>query len=152
MMNIFFRKDDESSKIEARENDIMHAIEAKIFKPKSEDDLFGILLAEKLKKLPFEINLQAKNEIDNIMFKYSIMSHNSSKQPGQVQQVNTFSNHTSSLSSTPTTPRSSYPNNEVINMPASPEFANNRINFPQLQTPYTIGTAFSQYMQSKHVQ
>ena len=78
-LNVFSRKDDESSKIEARENDIMNAIQARMSKPMSEDDRFGNLLAEKLKKLSFEINLQAKNEIDNMMFKYSMMSHNSSE-------------------------------------------------------------------------
>ena len=78
-LNLFSRKDDESSKIEARENDIMNAIQARMSKPMSEDDRFGNLLAEKLKKLSFEINLQAKNEIDNMMFKYSMMSHNSSE-------------------------------------------------------------------------
>ena len=78
-LNVFSRKDDESSKIEARENDIMNAIQARMSKPMSEDDRFGNLLAEKLKKLSFGINLQAKNEIDNMMFKYSMMSHNSSE-------------------------------------------------------------------------
>ena len=73
ILNVFSRKeDDESSKIEARENDITNVIQAKMSRPMSEDDLFGNLLAEKLKKLPFEINLQAKNEIDSMMFKYSI--------------------------------------------------------------------------------
>ena len=75
VLNGFSRKNDESSEIDARENNIMNAIEAKISKPMSEGDLFGNLLVGKLKKLPFEINLQAKNEIDNMMFKYSMMSH-----------------------------------------------------------------------------
>ena len=78
-LNVFSRKDDESSKIEARENDIMNAIQTRMSKPMSEDDRFGNLLAEKLKKLSFEINLQAKNEIDNMIFKYSMISHNSSE-------------------------------------------------------------------------
>ena len=78
-LNVFSRKDDESSKIEARENDIMNAIQARMSKPMPEDDRFGNLLAEKLTKLSFGINLQAKNEIDNMMFKYSMMSHNSSE-------------------------------------------------------------------------
>ena len=55
----------------------MNAIQARMSKPFSEDDLFGNLWAKKLKKLPFEINLQAKTEIDNMMFKYSMMSHDS---------------------------------------------------------------------------
>ena len=48
-------------------------------KQMSEDDLLGNLLPEKLKKLPFEINLQAKKEIDNMMFKYFVMSYSSGK-------------------------------------------------------------------------
>ena len=44
-------------------------------KPKPEDDLFGNLLAEKLEKLPFEINLQAKNETDNMVLSQLLMSH-----------------------------------------------------------------------------
>ena len=39
-------------------NDIMNTIEAKMSKPMPEDDLFGNLSAEKLKTLPFEINLR----------------------------------------------------------------------------------------------
>ena len=50
MLNVFSRKDDKSLKIEARENDIKNAIQAKMSKPMSEEDLFGNLLAEKLKK------------------------------------------------------------------------------------------------------
>ena len=88
MLNVFSKKDGESSKIEARENDIMNVIQAKMSKPMSEDDLFGHLLAEKLKKLPFELSLQAKNKTDNMMFKYSMMSHNSGKQPVQAHQFN----------------------------------------------------------------
>ena len=58
------------------------------------------------------------------------------------------------ISSTPTP---SCTNNTAINLPASPEFPNNRINFPQLQTQdsqsqYAVRNAFLQYMQSKHVQ
>ena len=49
MLNVFSRKDDKLSKIEARENDIMNAIQAKMSKPMSEDDLFGNPLAEKIK-------------------------------------------------------------------------------------------------------
>ena len=118
-------------------NDIMNAIEAKMSKPMSEDDLFGNLSAEKLKTLPFEINLQAKNEFENMMFKYSMMFHNSSKQPIQAHQCNVFSNQMSlvpATSSTPTpsftNPTSSCTNNTAINLPASSEFPNNRINFP----------------------
>ena len=69
-------------------------------KPMSEDDLFGNLLAEKLKKLPFEINLRAKNEIDYMMFKYSMMSHNNGEQPVQAHQFNIFSNQMSPLPAT----------------------------------------------------
>ena len=53
----------------------MNAIQAKMSKPMPEDDLFGNLLAEKLEKLPFEINLQAKNEIDNMVLSQLLMSH-----------------------------------------------------------------------------
>ena len=51
-------------------------MQAKMSKPMPEDDLFGNLLAEKLEKLQFEINLQAKNEIDNMVFSQLLMSHN----------------------------------------------------------------------------
>ena len=54
----------------------MNAMQAKMSKPMPEDDLFGNLLAEKLEKLQFEINLQAKNEIDNMVFSQLLMSHN----------------------------------------------------------------------------
>ena len=118
-------------------NDIMNAIEAKMSKLMSEDDLFGNPSAEKLKTLPFEINLQAKNEFENMMFKYSMMSHNSSKQPIQAHQFNVFSNQISLVpvtSSTPTpsctNPTPSCTNNTASNLPASPEFPSNRINFP----------------------
>ena len=124
MLNVFSRKDDESSKIEARENDIMNAIEGKMSKPMSEDDLFGNLLAEKLKKLPFEINLRAKNEIDNMMFEYSMKSHNSGEQPVQAHQFIVFSNQMNPLPATPYTPIPNSTNNTAINLPASPEFAN----------------------------
>lgn len=55
----------------------MNAIQAKMSKPFSEDGLFDNLWAKKLKKLPFEINLQVKTEIDKMMFKYSMMFHDS---------------------------------------------------------------------------
>ena len=63
----------------------------------------------------------------------------------------------SPLPATPSTPTPSCTNNTAVNLPASPEFANNRKNFPQLQTQdpqlqYAVGNAFLQYMQSKHVQ
>ena len=51
----------------------MNPIQAKMPKPMSEYDLFDKLLAEKLKELLFEFNLQAKNEVHNMMF-YSMMS------------------------------------------------------------------------------
>ena len=111
-----------------------NAIETKMSKPMSEDDLFSNLLAKKLKKLPFEINLKAKNEIDNMMFKYSLMSHNSGKKSVQAHQFNVFSNQMSPLSATSSTPTPSCTNNTAINLPASPEFTNYRIDFPQLQT------------------
>ena len=123
MLNVFSRKDDESSKIEAKENDIRNAIEGKMSKPMSEDDLSGNLLAEKLKQLPFEINLRAKNGINNMMFKYS-MSHNSGEQPVQAHQFNVFSNQMSPLPATPSTPTPNCTNTSAINLPASPEFAN----------------------------
>ena len=41
VLNVFSRKNDESSKIQARENDIMNAIQAKMSKQMSEDDIFG---------------------------------------------------------------------------------------------------------------
>lgn len=39
-------------------------------KQKCEETLYGELLVEKLKKLPYETRLRAKHDIDNIMFKY----------------------------------------------------------------------------------
>ena len=112
----------------------MNAVEAKISKPMPEDDLFGNLLVEKLKNLPFEINLQAKNETDKMMFKYFMISHNSGKQPVQAHQFNVSSNQMSPLAATPSTLTTSCTNNTAINLPGSPEFANNRINYRQLQT------------------
>ena len=118
----------------------------------SEDDIFWQCL-----KSTFEINLQAKNEIDNMMFKYSVMSHSNSKQALQAHQFNEFSNPMSPLPATPLTPTPSCTNNTAINLPGSPEFANNRINFPQLQTQdsqsqYAVGNALLEYMQSNHVE
>ena len=157
MLNVFSMKDSESSKIEARKNNTMNGIQAKISKPMSKDNLFTNLLAEKLKKLQFKTNLQGKKKIYNIMFKHSMMFHNSGKQPVQAHQFNVFSNQMSPLPATPSTPTPSCTNNTAINLPATPEFANNQINFLQLQTQgsqsqYIVEKAFLQYMQSKHVQ
>ena len=58
-------------------------------KPKSEDDLFGNFLRN------YRLKIQAKNEIDNMMFEYSMMSYNSGKQPVQAHQINVFSNQMS---------------------------------------------------------
>ena len=157
MLNIFSRKGDESSKIEATENDIMNAIQSKMSKPVSEDDLSGNLLAQKLNKLTFKINLQTKNEIDNMMLKYFKISYNSGKQPVQAHQFNVFSNQLSPPAGTPPTPTPSCTNNTAaVNFPARPEFANNRINFLHLQTQdpqskYAVGNSFLQYMESKQV-
>ena len=63
VLNGFSRKNDESSEIHARENNIMNAIEAKISKPMSEGDLFGSLLAEKLKKLPLKSTYMLKMKL-----------------------------------------------------------------------------------------
>ena len=62
MLNVFSMKDSESSKIEARKNNTMNGIQAKISKPMSKDNLFTNLLAEKLKKLQFKTNLQGKKK------------------------------------------------------------------------------------------
>ena len=108
-------------------------------------------------KSTFEINLQAENEIDNMMLKYSVMSHSNGKQAVQAHQFNEFSNPMSPLPATPLTSTPICTNNTAINLPGSPEFASNRINFPQLQTQdsqsqYTVGNALLEYMQSNHVQ
>ena len=108
-------------------------------------------------KSTFEINLQAENEIDNMMLKYSVMSHSNGKQAIQAHQFNEFSNPMSPLPATPLTPTPSCTNNTAINLPGSPEFVSNRINFPQLQRQdsqlqYTVGNALLEYMQSNHVQ
>ena len=63
----------------------------------------------------------------------------------------------SPLQTTPSTPTPSCTKNTAINLPAIPEFANNRIKLSQLQaqdsqSQYAVGNAFLQYMQSKHVQ
>ena len=92
-----------------------------------------------------------------MMFKYSVMSHSNGKQALQAHQFNEFSNPMSPLPATPLTPTPSCTNNTAINLPGSPEFASNRINFPQLQrqdsqSQYTVGNALLEYMQSDHVQ
>ena len=51
MLNVFSRKDNESSKIEARENDIMNAIQTKMSKPMSEDDFCWQSLSRKTKEI-----------------------------------------------------------------------------------------------------
>ena len=102
---------------------MLNAIQANMSKLMSEDDLFGNLLAEKLKKLPFEINLQAKTEIDNMMFKYFMMSHNRGKRPVQAQQFNVFLNQMSPLIATSLTPTPRCTSNTAISLPASPAFA-----------------------------
>ena len=63
MLNVFSRKDDKLSKIEARENDIMNAIQAKMSKPMSEDDLFGNPLPEKIKNYRLKSTYRLKMEL-----------------------------------------------------------------------------------------
>ena len=60
------------------------------------------------------------------MFKHSMMFHNSGKQPVQAHQFNVFSNQMSPVPATPSTPTPSCTNNTAINLPATPEFANNQ--------------------------
>ena len=48
----------------------MSKVEEKLYKQKCEDTQYGELLTEKFKKLPYHYRLQAKHDIDNIMFKY----------------------------------------------------------------------------------
>ena len=67
-----------------------------------------------------------------MMFKNSTMSHNSGKQTVEAHQFNIFSNQMSLLQATPSTLTPSCRNNAAINLPASPEFANNRVNFMNL--------------------
>ena len=117
----------------------MNAIQAKMSKPMPEDDLFGNLLAEKLEKLPFVINLQAKNETDNMVLSQLLMSH-------YLMYIWTKWVHY-----TPSTQTPSCTNNRAINLPANSKFASNRISFPQLQTQdsqsqYAVGKAFLQHM------
>ena len=92
-----------------------------------------------------------------MMFQYSVMSHSNGKQALQAHQFNEFSNPMSPLPATLLTPTPSCTNNTAINLPGSPEFANNQINFPQLQTQdsqlqYAVGNALLEYMQSNHVE
>ena len=62
MLNVFSMKDGVSSKIEARKNNTMNGIQAKMSKPIFKDDLFSNLLVEKLNKLQFKTNLQGKKK------------------------------------------------------------------------------------------
>ena len=63
--------------------DFMNKLKEKLNSKKDDDQLYGDLLATKLRRLSSSSNLRAKHEVDNIMFKY--MLQNEEDQQANVQ-------------------------------------------------------------------
>ena len=61
----------------------MNKLKEKLNSKKDDDQLYGDLLATKLRRLSSSSNLRAKHEVDNIMFKY--MLQNEEDQQANVQ-------------------------------------------------------------------
>lgn len=148
----------------------MDTIQKRFSTPKTEHCLYGKLLSKKLSSLPIELNLQAKHEIDNIMFKFSMQSikYNQTTYASQNLSVNqqplsTQSNQLNfTAMNTPASPQIAYTVNsnqktpstpiyhqnfKALNSPVSPEFVNSNIDVPNfitqdVQPSYTNGTTF----------
>lgn len=66
------KSSEKTARLEEKEEIIMDTIQKRFLEPKTEDILYGELLAKKLAKLPIELNMQAKHDIDNYMFRLSM--------------------------------------------------------------------------------
>ena len=153
---------DELSAIDKKECHLMDVIEKKLSEPKTEDSLYGELLSKKLSKLPIELNMQAKHEIDNVMFKFSVLSINY-KQPVMNQQflsqnITDFSKPASpqglACMNQPKPANTIYKQNVMPSNLPIPEFRNRRIHISEIasqesQPNYTVGTTFMNCLASK---
>ena len=130
----------------------MNAIQAEMSKQMSEDDIFGNVWNQRLKST-FRLKMKLITWCFNTLWCHTATVNKHYK---HINLMN-FQIQWAHYQLLPLTPTPSCTNNTAINLPGSPEFANNRINFPQLQTQdsqsqYAVGNALLEYMQSNHLE
>ena len=106
------------------EADLMMKLKERLTSKKDEDQLYGDLLATKLRKLSKLNKLKVKHEIDNIIFKYELQNEEYSSIP---QQPHQFANET--LRSPPLTPKPSLESSSPVYQPQT-----NQINLPGISS------------------
>ena len=109
------------------ETDLMLQLKERISSKKDEDDLYGQLLAAKLKRMSRINRLKAKHEIDNLMFKFQL------EEEGKENNIPLTLQHTSSQPIFEASSPIYQPQNQIMSPKALPDISHFRSHIQQQQ-------------------